>query len=53
MAKIGKILGDCFRCASEYFAFTSANLGQFIDLVDDPTWKFQAYMSGVGRMVDI
>ena len=53
LAKIGKILSECFRCAAEYFAFTSAHLGQFIDLIDDPVWRYEVFMAGVGRMVDV
>ena len=52
MAKIGPILADCFCGISEFFAFTSSNLALFVDLLPDPTWQFQVYMAGVGRMTD-
>ena len=52
LGKIGKILGECFRGAAEYFTFSSEQLALFIDMIDEPNWKFEVYMAGVGRMVD-
>ena len=52
MGKIGLILGECFRGVSEFFAFTSEQLTLFIELIEDPNWKFEVYMAGIGRMVD-
>jgi len=52
-AKLGKILGECFRGVAEYFVFSSESLINFIEMIEDPTWKFLVYTSGVGRMVDV
>uniref|UniRef100_A0A7S3CSU1 Uncharacterized protein n=1 Tax=Strombidium rassoulzadegani TaxID=1082188 RepID=A0A7S3CSU1_9SPIT len=51
-AKIGKILGECFRGVAEYFLFNSEQLSQLVDLIDESNWKFEVYLAGVGRMVD-
>lgn len=53
MAKIGTILGECFRGVAEYFVFNSETLALFVDLMEDPSWKFLVFSAGVGRMHDI
>ena len=53
MKNIGTIMGECFRGIAEYFVFNKETLGLFVDLIDDPTWKFLVYSAGVGRMYDI
>lgn len=42
-----------FRVLSEYLVLSSEQLGEFIDLVDNPTWKSECYIAGVGRTYDI
>lgn len=51
-AQIGIILGECFRGVAEFFVFNCETLGLFIDLIDDPNWKFLVFAAGVGRMHD-
>ena len=51
--QIGRILGECFRGVAEYFVFNSEMLGLFVDLIDDPDWKFLVFSGGIGRMHDI
>jgi len=38
---------------AEYFVFNSETLALFVDLIDDPDWKFLVFSSGIGRMHDI
>lgn len=52
LAQIGTILGECFRGVAEFFVFNCETLGLFVDLVDDPNWKFLVFTAGVGRMHD-
>lgn len=40
LKKIGILLAECFRGISEYFIFSSETLSLFIDLIDEPNWKF-------------
>lgn len=42
-----------FRAFSEYLVMSSTQLGEFIDLIDDPKWKVECYISGIGRIFDI
>lgn len=51
-SQIGTILGECFRGIAEYYVFDSETLGLFVELIDDPNWKFQVFSAGVGRMHD-
>ena len=45
-------MSELFRGIAEYFVFSSDQLAMFVDLVDEPEWKFGVYMAGVGRVWD-
>lgn len=42
-----------FRVLSEYLVLSSEQLGDFVDLIDNATWKTECYIAGVGRTYDI
>lgn len=41
-----------FKALSEYLVLSSRQLGGLVDLIDDPAWKTEWYMAGIGRMYD-
>ena len=41
-----------FQALSEHLVLSSEQLGNFIDFINDPDWKTQCYISGVGRIYD-
>mmetsp|Transcript_24544 Transcript_24544/g.24399 ORF Transcript_24544/g.24399 Transcript_24544/m.24399 type:complete len:149 (-) Transcript_24544:351-797(-) len=41
-----------FVAFSEYLVLSSEQLCSFIDLIDDPKWKAECYISGIGRIYD-
>ena len=41
-----------FKSFSEYLALSSEQLSSFIELIDDPKWKTECYLSGIGRVYD-
>lgn len=51
-ARIGTILGECFRSVAEYFVFNAEYLSLFVELIEDPKWRFLVYTAGAGRMHD-
>ena len=46
------VLSECFRGVAEFFVMSSEQLAMFVDLIDEPTWKFGVFMAGVGRLWD-
>ena len=41
-----------FAGISDLLALTTDQLRLFIDLIDDPHWKAEVYISGIARVVD-
>lgn len=41
-----------FKAISEYLVLSSRQLGNFVDLVDEPKWKTECFIYGVGRIHD-
>lgn len=44
---------SAFRVLSEYMVLSSTQLGSFVDLIDNPMWKSEWYLTGIGRIYDI
>lgn len=42
-----------FRALSEFLVLSSDQLGGFVELIDDPNWKTECFIAGVGRTYDI
>ena len=42
-----------FRALSEYLVISCEQLGSFVELIDDPQWKTEWFIAGVGRTYDI
>ncbi len=45
-------LALAFVGISDFLILRSDQLGQFVDLIDDPHWKTEVFISGVGRISD-
>ena len=42
-----------FRALSEYLVLSWDQLGGLVELIDDPNWKTECFIAGVGRTYDI
>ena len=51
-SKLGAQLAESFRYVADFLTFSAEQLFEMIDLVDDPEWRLEVYLAGMGRCHD-